>query len=86
MSNKVPTTFEIDGLLTEKDIADRFKVVVQCRNCNTWNHQNVEDQQHKVLKHYTPCINCHKNDYDLQSVKSINTYNVLKDGKRKPKK
>lgn len=39
--NKVPTTFEMDGLYTEEDIANRFFVMKPCIECGKYTKQDV---------------------------------------------
>ena len=79
---RTPTTFEMDGLYTEEDIANRNKLMVQCRDCNKWTQQQRNDRHEP----YKPCGNCGSKNYDIQSAKSLRSFNILTDSKRKPKK
>lgn len=74
---KVPTTFEMDGLLTKEDIKNRFKVMRQCRSCKKWTQMHIDKT--------VPCSNCGSENYDAQSTKSLRTFNPVNDNKRKPK-
>lgn len=91
----VPTTAEMDGLLTQEDMRMRDQVVVQCFQCSRWTQQTHG-------KPYTPCTGiikgqqyvdgrnkivpgCGANNYDSTSMKSLRTYNKETDNKRKPK-
>lgn len=47
----VRTTFEMDGLYTEKDIADRFFVMKPCINCGKYNKQDLRVGD-------KPCVYC----------------------------
>ena len=90
----IPTTAEIDGLLTQEAMRERDQVVIQCMNCSRWTQQTLGQP-------YTPCtgiINgkqyvdgrkkvipgCGQTNYDLTSQKSKRTYNHGTDNKRKP--
>ena len=79
-SNRVPTTFEMDGLYTEEDKKNRFSVVFQCRNCRKW----VKHTDYLINREYVPC-SCGEISYDQSSMKSVRTHNPLTDNKRKPK-
>lgn len=75
----VPTTAEMDGLLTQGDMRNRFKVMKQCKNCLKWTQQDTR-------KPDVPCHNCGAPDsYDIQSTKSLRTFDPAKDNKRKIK-
>lgn len=81
--NRIPTTYEMDGLFTEEDIKNRHTVVFQCTNCRKWT-------QHKnwipgIGNRHVPCIGCGLTTYDSRSIQSLRTYNPLVDNKRKPK-
>jgi hypothetical protein len=78
----VPTTAEMDGLLTQEDMRNRFKVVMQCKNCKKWTTMNhPEPMKTEII----PCEGCGQKNYDSTSIKSLRTYNPLTDNKRKPK-
>lgn len=81
---RIPTTDEMDGLLTEEDIKNRHTVVYQCKLCRKWtkheNHIPGERNEH------VPCEDCGEIHYDESSIKSWRTYNPLTDNKRKIKK
>jgi Zn finger protein HypA/HybF involved in hydrogenase expression len=72
-----PTTFEISGLLTKQDIEDRYKVMRQCRKCSNWTQQNMQEEYNR------PCTNCGITDFDATSTKSLRTFNILTDKKRR---
>lgn len=91
----VPTTAEMDGLLTQKDMRMRDQVVLQCFQCLRWTQQTLYSE-------YTPCTGlvegkpyvdgrgkahsgCGGLNYDQTSLKSVRSYNKDTDNKRKPK-
>lgn len=91
----VPTTAEMDGLLTVEDMRERNQVVVQCFQCMRWTQQTHGTD-------YTPCTGlvrgqqyvdgrgkvvpgCGAINYDSTSMKSLRTYNRDIDNKRKAK-
>lgn len=39
--DKIPTTFEMDGLYTDRDIEDRFFVMKPCVDCLKYTKQDV---------------------------------------------
>lgn len=81
--NKIPSTFEMDGLLTQEDIDNRHKVVWHCRECKKWTqHDNWVPGEHNTQK---VCDYCGKLNYDPWSMKSLRTYRPLVDNKRKIK-
>lgn len=80
--DRPPTTEEMDGLITDEDKANKHKVMAQCKNCNKWTQQSIEDRSQP----YRPCYNCGEVSYDIQSIKSLRTFNPLTDNKRKVKK
>lgn len=90
----IPTTAEMDGLLTQEDMRLRDQVVIQCFICSRWTQQT-----HGVP--YTPCTGivkgqpyvdgrgkivqgCGELKYDSTSMKSLRTYSSATDNKRKP--
>lgn len=78
----IPTTAEMDGLLTQDDMRNRNKVVFQCQECNKWTtHYWIAGEKNK----YIPCTNCGEIKYDSTSIKSLRTYDPDKDNKRKIK-
>jgi rRNA maturation endonuclease Nob1 len=77
--NRIPTTFEMDGLFSQEDIDNRHKVMKQCTRCSKWTQQNTERED-------IPCTNCGAIAFDIQSTKSLRTFNPLTDNKRKIKK
>lgn len=79
--DRPPTTDEMDGLITDEDKANKYKIMLQCASCNKWTKQDIEDRS----KPYKPCHNCEAIAYDITSGKSLRTYNPLTDSKRKPK-
>lgn len=91
----IPTTAEMDGLLTQEDMRMRDQVVIQCFQCSRWTQQTHG-------KEYTPCTaiiegkvyvdgrnktvpGCGATNFDSTSMKSLRTYNKDTDNKRKPK-
>ena len=77
------TTFEMDGLLTQEDIDNRYTVVFQCKDCKKWttHYNHVPGGTNS----YIPCETCGGKNYDASSIKSFRTYNPLNDNKRKIK-
>lgn len=74
----VPTTAEMDGLLTPEDMRNRFKVMRQCFGCMKWTQQDTR-------KEGKPCHNCGGTEFDDSFAKSVRTFNPMTDGKRKVK-
>lgn len=50
MDHKIPTTFEMDGLFTEKDIADRHFVMKPCTECAKYSKHKIGEND--------PCPYC----------------------------
>jgi len=69
MADKVPTTFEMDGLFTQEDIDNRFYVMRNCLNCKTWY------QADSRVKERSECPNCGNGSYDMKSQCSLRTFN-----------
>lgn len=88
---KIPTTFEMDGLLTQTDIDNRFRVVLQCKTCRQWTEMNHPEPLKTELVPCRGIINkitgerCGLINYDSTSIKSYRSYSPLTDNKRKPK-
>lgn len=77
----IPTTAEMDGLLTQDDMRYRNLVVMQCVLCNKWTKM-----KHQPLKtEIVDCSNCGQRAYDSSSMKSYRTYDPDKDNKRRVK-
>lgn len=76
----IPTTAEMDGLLTQEDMRQRHTMVFQCQKCNKWTTHKDYILNRKQL----PCSNCGETAYDSSSMKSVRTYDPVKDAKRKP--
>lgn len=76
----IPTTAEMDGLLTKEDMRNRFDMVFQCNSCNKWTLHPNYSKTHT----YLPCSNCSLIAYDSSSMKSYRTYNADTDNKRRP--
>lgn len=73
----IPTTAEMDKLLTVEDMRGRFDMVFQCINDNKWKlHPNFKGA-------YLPCDTCGDAQYDTGSGKSYRTYNPLTDNKKR---
>lgn len=82
----VKTTFEMDGLFTQEDIDNRHLVMRQCRKCAKWTQQNAERKTNTPCKHEDKSGKvCDSTDFDIQSSKSLRTFNPLTDNKRKIK-
>lgn len=92
----VPTTAEMDGLLTVEDMRERDQVVLQCSSCGRWTqmtHKNSKLERvpcSAIIKGqvYVDGRNktvpgCGKIAYDSTSMKSVRTYNKDTDNKRK---
>ena len=77
----VPTTAEMDGLLTVEDMRSRFRVVLQCINCNKWTEMKHAPGKTEMVD----CSNCGRRAYDSSSIKSVRTYDPEKDNKRRVK-
>lgn len=78
----IPTTAEMDGLLTVEDMRIRHDVVFQCMNCNKWTrHSNWKQGE---INAHKPCSNCGEIYYDPTSIKSWRTYNPDTDNKKRP--
>lgn len=76
----VPTTFEMDGLFTEEDIANRFFVIRQCDDCNKFSKWDIRSP-----KNYT-CAHCGSAKYDVKTQHSIRTHNTAVSRRRTRKK
>lgn len=74
---KIPTTAEMDGLLTPEEMRGRWDMVFQCVNDNKW---KIHLNYHGI---YLPCDTCGGTRYDSGSGKSLRTYNPLTDGKKR---
>lgn len=78
----VKTTFEMDGLFTQEDIDNRFKVMQQCTKCNKWTLQNIDPN--RINKTPNPCINktndivCNSTAFNPKSSTSLRTFNPNK--------
>lgn len=70
--DRPPTIDEMDGLLTPEDLANKYRVMVQCANCNTFNEQSID--RDKVSKEYLPCYECGSSHYDTKTTISWRTY------------
>ena len=68
----VPTTLEMDGLFTEKDIKDRFTVMKPCIECGKYTAQNIALDN-------KPCQYC-KGDMAISSTHwySVRTWSISK--------
>ena len=77
----IPTTLEMDGLVSEKDIENRYKCMFQCRKCAKWTLQDMLEST--VTRLQKPCQYCGKREFDPTSGTSLRTYNPF--NKRKPK-
>jgi len=73
----IPTTAEMDGLLTVEDMRGRWDMVFQCINDNKWKlHSNFHGE-------YKPCDTCGDTHYDSGGGKSYRSYNPLTDNKKR---
>lgn len=75
----IPTTAEMDGLISIEDMRNRLQLVFQCVSCKKWTLHLHWNGKH------VPCSNCNAINYDPSSIKSYRTYNAVIDNKRKPK-
>lgn len=73
---EIPTTLEMDGLLTPDDIERRHSAYIQCRPCAKWTKCDVRDEAKK-------CAYCGSSDLDTTSVTSERSFNHF--NKRRPK-
>jgi phage FluMu protein Com len=76
----IPTTAEMDGLLTQEDMRERHTMVMQCSKCNKW----TKHKDYLINRKSLPCSNCGEIAYDSSSMKSARAYDPIKDAKRKP--
>jgi predicted ATP-dependent serine protease len=68
------STFEMDGLLTQEDIDNRFYVMGQCLACGEWNRLDTRDYKYKCK--------CGGDQYNLRESRSIRTWLTTKDMKK----
>lgn len=84
------TTFEMDGLFTQEDIDNRYKLMTQCATCgeySKWDTEPVVDATTlKETKRPFNCSYCGSESYVYNSGVSIRTYNPLTHNKRKKRK
>ena len=73
----IPTTAEMDGLMTKEDMRSRFDLVFQCVHDNKWKLHPSFNGTH------LPCDTCGKKEYDIGGAKSYRTYNPLTDNKKR---
>jgi len=73
---KAPTTFEIDGLSTPEEIADRHRVMMQCSKCLKYTEQ--DNSALGRSKKYIPCEYCKSLSFIINSTISVRTYNPNK--------
>lgn len=71
------TTLEIDGIYSQTDALSRHTIMRQCKTCKRWTKMNIEE--------FRNCSSCNAINYDLQSTKSLRTFNFDTDSRRKPK-
>ena len=74
----IPTTLEMDGVLTPEDIQMLNKVVLQCRECKKWTQMDTRQR-------HDHCGHCGESNFDPTSLKSLRTYDEDTDKKRRPK-
>lgn len=72
----IPTTAEMDKLLTVEDMRNRFQVMIQCEACRTWNKMKKGENK--------PCTSCDSTKYDGSTIRSFRTWSPEL-GKRKKK-
>jgi hypothetical protein len=79
----VPTTLEMDGLISEKDIENHMagKLMFQCRACTKWTPQTYD--RSAIMQSYNPCQHCQVTNFDQTSGVSLRSYDPKI--KRKPK-
>lgn len=88
--HNIPTTYEMDGLYTQRDIEDRYKLMAQCNSCgeySQWDTAPVVDQQ-TLLSGKRPfkCLHCGSNALVQGSGVSLRTYNPHTHNKNKKRK
>ena len=77
----IVTTLEMDELVTRDDILKKDIVIMQCMDCNKWTEMKHRDSKTEKLD----CSNCGGRAYDSSSMKSVRSYDPLKDNKRRIK-
>ena len=77
----IMTTFEMDELVTREDNLQKDYVVMQCANCNKWTKMKHGPLKTEIVE----CSNCGSKKYDSSSIKSIRTYDPIKDNNRRIK-
>ncbi len=73
---KAPTTFEMDGLFTPGEIADRHRVMMQCSKCLKYTEQDNSSEGRS--RTYEPCEYCKSLSFVINSTISVRTYNPNK--------
>ena len=70
----IPTTFEMDKLLTQEDIDNRFFVMKPCIPCGKYTKQDVRVRETK------PCAYCYENKFSIASNQwaSLRSWNPTK--------
>jgi hypothetical protein len=74
MLKMVVSTEQMDGLLTDKDLADRYKAQIQCRRCGKWTLTDIRSDEN-ICNNTTKGIYCGANDFDVTSVTSKRSFN-----------
>lgn len=76
---KIPTTLEMDGLLTEKDIADRHRIYGQCKACFEYSTFDITIGLFK-------CSFCGHNGHDKRATVSQRSFDDRLHNSKKRKK
>jgi hypothetical protein len=68
----VPTIAEMDGLLTQQDMRDRYLVMIECAGCGKFNQQDISPENRH--NRHEPCVKCGGRSYNAKSTISLRTY------------
>lgn len=69
-----PTTLEMDGLITEEDIANRFYVVRKCLDCGKHTKVDYRADEKRSYK----CATCSSPRYNRNKQHSVRSYLAMK--------
>lgn len=58
--DKVPTTLEMDKLILQEDIDNRFFVMKPCLKCGKYTKQDIREEN-------KPCSYCYENHFSIAS-------------------
>jgi len=75
------TTFEMDSLISQEDIDNRYYVMTPCLDCKEWTKQDL--RQKEALKgNWGQCSGCGSRQYDPRKTMSIRSWEATKGTKR----